>query len=564
MPVGFVTESAGILARRGAGKTYTAQVIAEELLAAKQQIVAIDPLNAWWGLRSGYKIVIFGGPKGDLPLQKDNGRVIADLIAENPGLSCVLSLRHLRKGQMRQFVTDFAEQLFHRKGETKLATPLHIFVDEADLFAPQKVMTNTAQMVGAMQDLVARGRQAGIGATMITQRPATLNKDVLTQVEVLIAGQITGPQDKKAIKEWIQENAEIQEQASFISSLAKLKTGRLWFWSPKFLDILTRVTVRKKQTFDSSATPKAGKKLRPMKAKPVDLDVVRETLAATIKEAEENDPRILRRKIADLERALKSSPKESTTVVEHAGFSKADVEKAVRTALASRDKTWGSRLDALTSVLESQADEAAGRFKKEIAQAVKSAKKVGKQKVQITPRSVVAETRTETKLHTVVTTGRGQGEPLKKSVRAVMTVLAQRDRPCKRSLAALQAGYSPKKSTFRNTLSIMRTRGFIQEEGKLISLTEAGREALGDYEPMPTGKALLDHWRMTLTKAPRALFTALENTHPTAVPRMYLADVTGYGVMTSTFRNAMSRLRTLELIMEEGRETVGLAPELFE
>lgn len=311
IPVAFVTETAAILARRGAGKTYTAQVIAEELLDARQQIVAIDPNNAWWGLRSGYKVVIFGGPKGDLPLEPQAGRVIADAVAENPDLSCVLSLRHMVKAKQKRFVYEFADRLFHRKGEEELATAVHIFIDEAHRFAPQFVRGDDANMVGAVSELVLGGRQAGIGVTLITQRSAKLNKDVLTQAEILIAGQITGPQDKKAVREWIEDNADIDEQKAFIKSLATLKRGELWVWSPSFLKCMAKVHIRKKRTFDSSATPKAGAKSRrpKMRAKPLDLEALRSTMAETIKQAEEKDPKALRRKVVELEKQLAAKVK---------------------------------------------------------------------------------------------------------------------------------------------------------------------------------------------------------------------------------------------------------------
>ena len=90
LPSDFVTETAAILARRGGGKTHTGSVIAEGFLENGHQVVVIDPLNAWWGLRSsadgkspGYPIVIFGGPRGDLPLEVSMARGIADIVAEN-------------------------------------------------------------------------------------------------------------------------------------------------------------------------------------------------------------------------------------------------------------------------------------------------------------------------------------------------------------------------------------------------------------------------------------------------------------------------------------------------
>ena len=67
LPVEAVTETFAILAKRGAGKTYTAAVLVEEMMGAGVPVVIVDPVGVWWGLRSsadgtaeGLPVVIFG------------------------------------------------------------------------------------------------------------------------------------------------------------------------------------------------------------------------------------------------------------------------------------------------------------------------------------------------------------------------------------------------------------------------------------------------------------------------------------------------------------------------
>ena len=74
-PTEAVTETFAILAKRGAGKTYTAAVLVEELLKAGLHVVVVDPVGVWWGLRAsadgaheGLPIVVLGGEHGDVPL----------------------------------------------------------------------------------------------------------------------------------------------------------------------------------------------------------------------------------------------------------------------------------------------------------------------------------------------------------------------------------------------------------------------------------------------------------------------------------------------------------------
>jgi uncharacterized protein len=52
LPAEAVSETFAILAKRGAGKTYTAAVMVQELLKADLHVVVVDPVGVWRGLRA--------------------------------------------------------------------------------------------------------------------------------------------------------------------------------------------------------------------------------------------------------------------------------------------------------------------------------------------------------------------------------------------------------------------------------------------------------------------------------------------------------------------------------
>src|SRR6058998_485061 len=94
LPRESVTSVLAFLAKRGAGKTYSASVLAEEMLKAGIPIVVIDGMGIWWGLRvdkdkksSGLPIVVFGGEHQDLPLSPDKAKQLARAIVES-NISC--------------------------------------------------------------------------------------------------------------------------------------------------------------------------------------------------------------------------------------------------------------------------------------------------------------------------------------------------------------------------------------------------------------------------------------------------------------------------------------------
>ncbi len=85
LPLELVTESVGILAVKRAGKSHTAKKLVEQLHAAKQQVVVVDPKGDWWGLRSsadgkgpGIPIVIPRRRARDVPLESGAGELVLD------------------------------------------------------------------------------------------------------------------------------------------------------------------------------------------------------------------------------------------------------------------------------------------------------------------------------------------------------------------------------------------------------------------------------------------------------------------------------------------------------
>jgi hypothetical protein len=152
------------------------------------------------------------------------------------------------------------------------------------------------------EDVVRRGGQRGIGCMMITQRTAVLNKNVLTQCEMLVALRTISPQDLKAMQAWIDVHGSVEERDTLMASLPSLPQGDAWFWSPGWPTadgIFKRVHVSPIETFDSGATPKSGeKRVEPKTLADVDLTALTKQMAATIENKKQNDPKELKRRIS--------------------------------------------------------------------------------------------------------------------------------------------------------------------------------------------------------------------------------------------------------------------------
>lgn len=301
LPLDAVSRTFGILAVRGAGKSNTAAVMAEEMFATGLPFVVIDPVGSWYGLRSsadgtraGLAIPIFGGKHGDVPLERGAGELIADLVVEKR-LTCVLDLsRFESEADKKAFLLAFARRLY-----AKNENPLHLFLEEADDYIPQSPMGDEKVLLRAWENIVRRGRARGLGMTLITQRSAAVAKMVLTQVETLFAMRTTGPQDIAAIEAWVKYH---QVGKDVLSTLASLEDGEAWVWSPHYLKAMARHQIRRRQTFDSGATPgnvRAKDTRPPATLADIDLEALQERMAATIEKAKADDPRELRKQLTE-------------------------------------------------------------------------------------------------------------------------------------------------------------------------------------------------------------------------------------------------------------------------
>lgn len=251
---------------RGAGKTVAATVIAEEMCEAGLPWIAFDPTpgGVWWGLRvnpdgsaGGYPVLVIGGKHGDLPFHRERAGQLAEAVVRE-NVCCVVDVSRESKTTWRGFVADFCDRLM----ELEPATPRHIFLEEAPEFVPQRPLGEQKRSLAAIDRLVRLGRNAGYGATLISQRTATIQKDVLTQCESLLAMRSVGEPDRRAMKDWIAECVSPTpgdpEVERFLGSLSELPDGEGWFWSPQWLKLFERIRIRERKTYHPGRTREAG------------------------------------------------------------------------------------------------------------------------------------------------------------------------------------------------------------------------------------------------------------------------------------------------------------------
>jgi len=547
LPLTWMTMSTVVYGTRGSGKSTLGRVMAEEVALRAHRFCAVDPTGAWWGLKAsqsgseeGFPVVIFGGDHADVPLEPGAGSQAADIVSEIDQ-SVILDLEHLSKGKQIVFIGAFLERLYHINRD-----PLLLLMDEAQRYAPQRPMNpDAARTLGAAEDIVKLGRKHGIGPVVFTQRGSGLNKEVSELADVLVAFRTPGVIDQGRVKDWLEANVTKSEMDEVMASLPGLPTGTAVIASGHpDLRVFGTYQIRQPRTFDSSATPQVGRaRKEPKRLAKVDLDALNVRMADAIERAKADDPKELRKQIAALQRQLVARPAET-------------VEKEVRVEVPVFDEILGNQMVSWLKDLAMHGHE----IEADATRAMADVQAAKVRKAPETARLVNAQLsrRQERQLQALKEPGvvrpikpiDGPVPTVSKAERSFLTALAMFPDGRSKSQAAFLAGYSPSVSTTRNTLSSLRTKGLIAgmgSDGDQLRITDLGLSVLGEWEPAPTGPALIEFWYGKLGKAEQAFLRAIvEAGRP--VSKDEAAAAAGYDPGVSTTRNTLSKLRTLGLI----------------
>lgn len=607
LPLDAVTQTFLVVGKRGSGKSNTAARLVEQMHAARLPFVVLDPTDTWWGVKASADgagpgltdVYVFGGRKADLPLEAGGGTLIADVLCEHR-MSMVLSVKHLSGRARSAFMVAFAQTLFQKWA----GGPLHVVLEEAHELAPQiggrgGGDDGEAAMLGAFKRLWKLGRASGIGGTAVTQRPASLSKDITTQSEILVAHRTIGPQDVKAVGEWIKYHGE---QLGVLADLPSLPTGQAIVWAPEFPEGkplgLVRAIVLRRETYDSASTPKVGEqRIEPKELAPVDLARLRTKMAATIEKAKADDPRELRRQLAELRAELvkaqtvtvssdRSSDKYSKTIP---GGEKpktipggekpkeievlADADRALLRSVAARlgtipDELSGHLRVMLSQVMAAALDAAVAKHEAATARAraefisLVEKKAFGRvleklDRVSTTPERQTVSPAQRPRLRTSPSTNPGLTRPgptrdaavaMAKHLaggagvppvqQRILNALAELEqlgaRQPARELVAFMAGYTHLQSKgFVNAMSALSTAGFIVYGAGTVALTPEGRLRSERPAAPRSAREVQDRVIAMLGGASGRILEPLIEAYPKAMARDDVAARAGYGHLQS-------------------------------
>lgn len=570
VPASVLEQHIAALGKTGSGKTSTEKLIVEQVVADGFRVCVLDTIKSdWWGItssadgkRPGLPFRILGGPRGHVPLHSSAGRAIGQLVGSGKLPLSIIDMADFEPGGIQRFFSDFAQALMKSARGV-----LYLVIEEAHEVAPKERVGfgHENMAIHWAKKLATAGRSKGIRLIVGTQAVQQLHNRVLDSCETIIAHRLTTPASQKPVVDWLKANVDKATMAEVATSLSSLPTGTGWVCSGE-AKVFQREAFPKFSTFDNNATPTNDAAEITVKTAPVDADELRAIIGDAVIEAEKDDPKALRARIAELEKKVAEPKPEKVLAIDH------DAVRAAEQA-AHHD---GRQQGFLEGAGHARASLSAAFVNFEVAVAILS-DAINNQPEMPTPgmedRAAALATHPRApwlspppSAHRAPATHRDTpGEVRATMPRAFLVALAQHPKGLTKGQVLTHTGYRSSGSTSTAFAELARKDWIWSLGAGRLQITEAGQKALGSYEPLPVGSALRDKLLTgsQLSQMEKAVCRVLFENYPTPIAKGEILKTTGYKSSGST-STAFAHLVAYGYAQRHGAGALVAAPELYE
>ncbi len=300
--VDVLTGRSFITGKSGSGKSNTASVVIENLLSNGFPVMIVDTDGEYYGLKEEYEILHAGADdECDIVVSPEHAEKLATLALEQ-NVPIILDVSgYLEEDTANELLLEVVKQLFAK--EKRMKKPFLLVIEECHEYIPEGGgMDETGKM---LIKVGKRGRKHGLGIVGISQRPADVKKDFITQCDWLCWHRLTWDNDTKVVGRILGS-----KYASAVEDLGDGEAFLMTDWD----ESIRRIQFHRKETFDAGATPGLDDFERP-ELKSVSSDLVGELQSISDeKERRESEIADLKqelqkkdRRIADLERELEEA-----------------------------------------------------------------------------------------------------------------------------------------------------------------------------------------------------------------------------------------------------------------
>ncbi len=241
----LIGQSIAVLGIKGSGKSNTASVLMEELLEAGVPICVLDIAGEYYTLKDEYPTLTVVGRSintaVDVGLMDANVEKVAQTAYLN-GSSVVFDVSGYDSVSREGIITSYFWEIWTVSATARI--PLIIFLEEAHNWLPQGGKTGTKKV---FVDIASEGRKRGLSLVLIGQRSTRIDKDTLTQADILFLHKVKHPVDVKVYQgliprapRWVHERVDALKQGEALVLVD---------------DKVLRCKVRRRRTEHVGATP---------------------------------------------------------------------------------------------------------------------------------------------------------------------------------------------------------------------------------------------------------------------------------------------------------------------
>lgn len=161
-----------------------------------------------------------------------------------PGEASVINLKAVEPDASEMTVYMLAQKLFNLRKENKIP-PFIMILEEAHNYVPEKGF-GQALSNPIMRKIASEGRKFGLGIGVISQRPARIDKNVLSQANTQFILRVTNPNDLKAISKSFEGiTSEIEDMITSLPPGVAFSLGNEY---PVMTDVRTRKSLHGGET----------------------------------------------------------------------------------------------------------------------------------------------------------------------------------------------------------------------------------------------------------------------------------------------------------------------------
>ena len=221
-PLDFVRDKTFLTGMTGSGKSWTAGLLMEEINRVGLQFVCFDVLGAHDGLATLPNVEALSPKNGETI----NMRGLVERLGKEP-TSFVIDISGLPLDKQQVLISDYCEALI----SAQLNKGIMTVFEECQDFVPQTGKPVSSEGIIRLCKL---GRQYGYGVCLISQRPASVSKDALSQCSVYMIHNLVNHRDLKAVEDQMGFGADRTQVKKLTSGIASATQGEVVCYSPSY------------------------------------------------------------------------------------------------------------------------------------------------------------------------------------------------------------------------------------------------------------------------------------------------------------------------------------------